>query len=366
MISSLCVALCAFLPPNGEDVLPTPLSDATPGLVPAVGASVPVPAEDSGAVQTVQVTRGLEYPADDAFRLSCDVYTATAPTEGSDGDEPRPAIVFVVDADETPSTLLSDGARAVAGGGLAGVVAEVREAHAESDFGALLRFLSRAGRTIGVDATHVALWDGASGLDEASSAGTHVPVLWAGANGAQPLAEETGVEKLADGTPAAPAGVATEGTPARTAEANPEAPFSVDALDPVSEREVARRLVECGQIRRALPFLRRLADHGDADAALLLAVGVALVDAGEHAAGAAYLTRAFAIGIEDGAATRGRAAFALACAAAHASRHDDAFARLEEAATQGFGRRATWERHPDLAGLHADARWPAVLARLAR
>jgi hypothetical protein len=53
----------------------------------------------------------------------------------------------------------------------------------------------------------------------------------------------------------------------------------------------------------------------------------------------------------------------LACKLAVAGDANQAFAWLDKALSTGFTDAATFERDPDLASLHADPRWPALLAR---
>ncbi len=141
------------------------------------------------------------------------------------------------------------------------------------------------------------------------------------------------------------------------------ATLDVPPADVQDEAAVAMALIEAGQERRAIPRLTKLADRADAPSSLLRALGVALVKNGDYESGAAYLERAFTIGIPDGADTRGAAAFALACAHAKTGRIDEAFARLQEAAAQGCCVRAAWEHDRDLAALRADPRWAKLVAQ---
>ncbi len=173
------------------------------------------------------------------------------------------------------------------------------------------------------------------------------------------------------------------------------------AKEPGNERArsmLGTLLLQSGDVRRALEFLGDRLESKDADPGLLGAAGMALVTSNRRAQGLKYLERAsaaglpdsrvegllahealisgdtdggiahyekaFQYGIPDGANTRGVAAYNLACGYARKGRVDDAMRRLEEAAAQGFGRRAEWERDDDLASLHKDPRWAPLVARL--
>jgi tetratricopeptide (TPR) repeat protein len=76
--------------------------------------------------------------------------------------------------------------------------------------------------------------------------------------------------------------------------------------------------------------------------------------------------QAFAVGIPQGANTRGVASFNLACGYARLGQKEKAFEALERAANDGFGARAEYEKEESLAPLRNDPRFQRIVDRLSK